>query len=537
MNTSPRYNPNAHANVCLLLEGTFPYVRGGVSSWVKQLIEGMPHLSFSIIYLGADADSATEPAYELPDNLVHLETHFLLTSSESSATPESIWERMRKRQHSFSMRKSIQQRFDTNSELHSQLHNTKGELDESVGASFAQLLTGSDAFTEQQLHEDERAWATIREKYQDAPEGLDFNHFFWTVRGMHAPLFILSEIAKQAPKADLYHSVSTGYAGFLGSMLHNTTATPYVISEHGIYTKERELDLAQVDWIPKEMDPFQVGLNDNMNYLRSVWIRFFLSLGKMSYSAASQIFTLYEGNRRRQIADGAPEEKLSIIPNGVNVERFKAVRRAEGAPVPPVLGLIGRVVPIKDIKTFIRAMQIVRKHMPDAEGWLMGPEDEDEAYTQECKMLVESLRLSHVVKFKGFQRPEDVFPQMGLCVLSSVSEGQPLVVLEGFAAGIPAVTTDVGSCIELINGVDDADKALGTAGEVISIANPSALAQACLSLLSDHDKWAAASTVAIKRVEALYDEKSMISRYESVYKQHITTEFQVGDKPTQSKAA
>jgi len=56
MNGSPRYNPTAHADVCLLLEGTYPYVRGGVSTWVKQLIERMPTLRFSIIFLGANPD-------------------------------------------------------------------------------------------------------------------------------------------------------------------------------------------------------------------------------------------------------------------------------------------------------------------------------------------------------------------------------------------------------------------------------------------------------------------------------------------------
>ena len=48
MNQSPRYNPSQHANVCLLLEGTYPYIRGGVSTWVRQLIEGMPEARFSL---------------------------------------------------------------------------------------------------------------------------------------------------------------------------------------------------------------------------------------------------------------------------------------------------------------------------------------------------------------------------------------------------------------------------------------------------------------------------------------------------------
>ena len=69
MSKSPKFNPEHHANVCLLLEGTFPYVRGGVSSWVKQLIEGMPNLTFSIVFLGGSPDEYGEPAYDIPPNL------------------------------------------------------------------------------------------------------------------------------------------------------------------------------------------------------------------------------------------------------------------------------------------------------------------------------------------------------------------------------------------------------------------------------------------------------------------------------------
>lgn len=511
-----------HANVCLLLEGTFPYVRGGVSTWVKQIIEGMPELSFSIIYLGAEESTQGEMAYELPANVVHLETHYLLNTKQGEALPATWKQKLQSFTQSTRHSRTRNQLFARNSDLHTQLRQSPLALNSSVSQGFTQLLTGPGAFTENDLQTDRNAWNTIREKYNDAPEGLDFNHFFWTVRSMHAPLFILRDILQNAPRADVYHAVSTGYAGFLGSMLQGATGTPFIISEHGIYTKERELDLAQVDWIPQEADPYNVGLNDNMSYLRSVWIRFFLSLGKMSYSTASQIFTLYEGNRLRQISDGAPEDKLTIIPNGVDVERFSAVRRARDAAVPPVLALIGRVVPIKDIKTFIRSMQIVRTQIPGAEGWLFGPEDEDEAYSRECRMLVNSLGLSHVVKFQGFGKPEEIFPRIGLCVLTSVSEGQPLVVLEGFAAGVPAVTTDVGSCRELIEGVGAPDRAFGSAGSVVPMADPAAFAEAVVGLLSDPQRWRQASDAAIRRVEAFYDEKQMIDRYREVYGKHMS---------------
>ena len=566
MNGSPRFDPQAQADICLLLEGTFPYVRGGVSTWVRQMIEGMPHLRFSIIYLGAEAGSQGEPAYELPDNVVHLETHWLLGAAVEEDAPAGLLGKLRHWLVKSRKSRLKQQNFVENNELHSRLHDAwkarqknAEPLDEptspdtpgvlqmpersmkvlgiEVARKFTDLLLGPDAITERDLQEDRAAWETIREKYHDAPPGLDFNHFFWTVRSMHGPLFTLSRIVAQAPPAAVYHSVSTGYAGFLGAMLKSRTGKSFIISEHGIYTKERELDLAQVEWIPQELDPFKVGLNDNLNYLRSVWIRFFASLGRMAYGAADEVFTLYDGNRQRQLLDGADDSRLSIIPNGVAVQKYSAVRRAENAAVPPVLALIGRVVPIKDIKNFIRAMRIVRARMPDAEGWLFGPEDEDEDYTRECKMLVESLGLSHVVKFKGFGKPDEIFPQVGLSVLTSVSEGQPLVVLEGFAAGIPAVTTDVGSCSELIYGGDEADRQLGSAGAVVPISDPAAFADAAIELLSDRDAWLRASRAAIARVETYYDEVDMIARYQRVYETQMKNSASDSVVPINSRAA
>ena len=304
-------------------------------------------------------------------------------------------------------------------------------------------------------------------------------------------------------------------------MLKVRTGRPYLVSEHGIYTKERELDLAQVDWIPEGHDPFEVGLEEGVNHLRALWIRLFRSLGRMTYASADQVFSLHEANRLRQVADGASPAKLRTIPNGIDVARFSVARRSPGTPVPPVLGLIGRIVPIKDIKTFVRAMRVVRARLPDAEGWLIGPEDEDPAYTAECRRLVVSLGLENVVRFHGFARPEELFPRIGLNVLTSVSEGQPLTVLEGFAAGVPALTTDVGSCRELVEGVGEADRALGAAGAVVPIASPGPFADAALGLLGDPDAWQRASAAAIARVESRYDARDMVRRYREVYAAEI----------------
>ncbi len=523
MNNSPKYNPDDHANICLILEGTFPYVRGGVSSWVKQLIEGMPDLTFSIIFLGGAAKEYEKPAYEIPANVVHIENHFLIGAGKEEPVRKKFWKR----------KADKAALFERSAQLHEQLAQSEGEIGAEVVRDFTSMTTGENAVSLNDLHHSDEAWDTIRQKYIDAPPGLDFNHFFWTVRTMHSPLFTLANIAANPPRADLYHSVSTGYAGYLGAMLKSKTATPYIISEHGIYTKEREIDLAHVDWIPEEFDPFRVGLDDSMGYLRQTWIRFFHSLARMSYSSADHIYTLFNGNRLRQIEDGAPEDRLTIIPNGVAVDRLRTVRRSDDADIPPVVALIGRIVPIKDIKSFIRAMRIVRASVPDAEGWLVGPENEDPDYVAECKALVKSFDLEDCVKFLGFQKLDELFPKIGLTVLTSVSEGQPLTTLEGFAAGLPSITTDVGSCSELIHGLSDEDRALGSAGEVVPIANPGPFAEAVIPYLTDPDKWRTARDAAIARVEKYYDEKDMLSRYRDIYLSHIDRSATEGLKKAQ----
>src|SRR5205823_2840531 len=124
----------------------------------------------------------------------------------------------------------------------------------------------------------------------------------------------------------------------------------------------------------------------------------------------------------------------------------------------PVIGFIGRVVPIKDVKTFIRAMKAIVAERPEVEGWIVGPTSEDEAYATECRQLVSALGLDRNVKFLGFRAPEEILPQLGLLALTSMSEALPLVVLEAFASGLPVLTTDVGACREMVEGRTPEDR-------------------------------------------------------------------------------
>lgn len=102
-------------------------------------------------------------------------------------------------------------------------------------------------------------------------------------------------------------------------------------------------------------------------------------------------------------------------------------------------------------------------------------------------------------------------------MLSSISEALPLVVLEGFAAGVPSVTTDVGSCRQLLFGLEGEDAALGAAGAVVRIADPAALAAEVLTLLRDETRWHAAQAAGIARVERYYTQEMMVGSYRELY--------------------
>ena len=199
-------------------------------------------------------------------------------------------------------------------------------------------------------------------------------------------------------------------------------------------------------------------------------------------------------------------------------EGFAALRAARPAIPPPVLGLVGRVVPIKDIKTFVRAMRTVVAEIPEAEGWIVGPDDEDPRYADECRALARSLGLERAVRFLGFRPAEEVLPQLGLGVLTSISEALPLFVLESFAAGVPVVATDVGSCRALVEGGDAADRARGVAGAIAPFAAPEALARAAVELLRDPARWRRAAAAGVARVEALYTRDQMFTEYRALYR-------------------
>ena len=495
-------------DIALLLEGTYPYVSGGVSGWVHQMIQAFPDYRFGLVFIGGQPEEYGEMRYVLPPQVVHVECHFV-HANHGQPPIETV--------------EGDPELFQFIKELHDSMRAPE-TCPEGVSLirKMMTLLTECPEKLQEQFLYSESAWTYLCDVYHKHCTDPSFVDFFWAVRKMHEPIWMLGKVATNLIPAKVYHTVSTGYAGFLGALLHQRTGHPLILSEHGIYTKERRIDLFQMASFKDNRSKLEKR-SEHLGYFQQLWIRFFEVLGSLCYDAADPIISLYEVNRQRQIHDGADATRTLTIPNGIQVDRFKPLRTSRPATPPPILCLIGRVVPIKDVKTFIRAMRTVVNRMPTAEGWIAGPEEEDKEYVEECRNLTESLGLSNHVKFLGFQKVDDLLPRIGLLILSSISEALPLVVLEGFAAGVPAITTDVGACRQLIEGEGLAEDVAGTAGAVVSMANPTALAEAALSLLSDETRWHAAQKAGIERVETFYTQTQMIDQYQSIYTKALDT--------------
>jgi polysaccharide biosynthesis protein PelF len=315
------------------------------------------------------------------------------------------------------------------------------------------------------------------------------------------------------------HTTSTGYAGLLAAMLHQRKEYPIILSEHGIYTKERNIELLQSKMIIG-LDALASNRKD-FTYQHELWIRFFDSLARMCYHYADSIISLYPSAQNLQIVGGADINKTKIIPNGVDIAKFAAARRPVEAAIPKIVGFVGRFVRIKDIRTFIRAVGNMVSKDDDIIAWIKVVGEADIEYKQECIDYIHLLNLEDKIKFIPEGDMLYVLSHIGLLIMSSISEGMPLVLLESLAAGVPVISTDVGSCRVIIEGHSDADKQLGSCGHVVPIGDALMLAEVAVTYLNDSALWHKASQTGITRVEQFYNQSMMIGAYHEIYQKAI----------------
>jgi glycosyltransferase involved in cell wall biosynthesis len=511
----------APADVCLLVEGTYPFVSGGVSSWVHDIICGHPELTFAVLYVGSYPGAHGEPRFKLPPNVVGLHRVFC---QDAALAPLDGAGRATLREQIHSMRVAMDARAAKSRVL---AGLERMHVDGEAGTDVLAALASNDLTLPELLHSRSsfQLLTTIAERVApDAP----FLDLFWHYRAIFAP--VLRLLAAPTVVARCYHAVATGYAGLLAALWSHRTGRPLMVTEHGIYARERDMELARADWIRDEADGVSEPRSTwapRISPLRRLWSSFFKALSRIAYVQARHIITLSDVNRSKQIADGAPPEKIEIVPNGVALlasSQEKRHRDDEIAPParPLRVGFVGRVVPIKDLITFVRACDIALA-VVDVEARVIGPSDEDPGYAARCRQLVARLGRTSNIQFVGPMPPAQIYGDLDLVVLTSFSEGQPLVILEAYAWGVPVVATDVGACREMIEGRGEEDRRIGPSGFVTRVAAPKETAAAIIKLARDVKLRWRMGAAGHQRVTGYYQRGDMLSRYRALYRSLIET--------------
>ena len=488
-------------DVCLILEGTYPYVSGGVSSWVHELINEQSHLNFCLVCLmPPDADKTYR--YKLPDNVCKkIDVTLQMPIKGYQERDQKKIKRIQKK-----LREPLEQ-----------LHSTSTSL-QALQDLLEIVNNNGKPYSSNFLLNSKMAWELLTDMYRDTYSGTSFINYFWSWRAILSSLY--SVILCDLPLAKVYHSICTGYAGLFLARAYLETGSSCLLTEHGIYTNERRIELASASWLDgNESMSFNIR-RKNIKELRDFWMDAFYSYSKLTYESCSKIVTLFKGNHQLQMEDGADRKKLMVIANGINFKKFSNITKTKNQL--PTVALIGRVVPIKDVKAYIMSISVLSKTIPNLKAYMMGPTDEDPVYYQECKDLVKAQKLEKNFIFTGKVDICDYLSEIDIVVLSSLSEAQPLVLLECGASGIVPVTTDVGSCREIIEGRDNEDPKIGHAGIVCELSNPKALATAMEKLFVNKELYYQYSRNIIQRVKKYYNKTEQHQAYKLLYESLLT---------------
>ena len=462
--------------ICIIAEGAYPYVSGGVSNWIHTIIHSMPEVEFTIYAIGAERKQQGKFKYEFPQNLVEVHEVFLDTHLEQT----SNWGK--RYLISSNDKENLYALVSGDSTVNWQQLFTllRSEQFQNVG----EFLSSKDYFDIIQ--------ELARTKYTQVP----FTELFWTVGSMILPLFLI--IRDDIPKADIYHSVSTGYAGVAGSLAKILYKKPLILTEHGIYSREREEEIIKANWVK--------------GYFKDLWINYFYTLSGSIYNLSDEVITLFNRNKEIEIELGCDANKISIIPNGIEIQEYRNIIRS--LPEDKIrIGAIVRIVPIKDIKMMIQAFALVEQKIPNSELYILGPQEEDSEYYKECVQLVRNLGVKNV-QFTGMVNVKEYIGNLDILLLTSISEGQPLAILEGFACAKPFVSTNVGGCKELIEGINDD---FGPAGFVVPVMHYEEMANQIIKLCKNPEMRNEMGENGRRRVTHLYKKSDFIDSYKNIY--------------------
>jgi glycosyltransferase involved in cell wall biosynthesis len=461
--------------VLLLTEGTYPYVIGGVSTWCDQLLRNLDDIDWLVVPIVAGG-LKRQPCYKLPANA-------------RLAGLVDLWGVDRRAQY----QPRVPRRPD-------------------LAAKLTRALLGWDADPLELLSElvwchthpsailpsfrTKQSWklflAALEQAVGEPSPGV--------TPGVHIDMptavscyqtlsWVARTAATRLPSADVIHVTAAGWAGIPAIVSKQLTGTPILLTEHGVFVREAYLAAAR-------------SLEGHGSRLLAT--RLARAFARAAYLGADLVSPVTEAHCPWEIALGVPPERIRPIPNGVHVE---------DAMTPPpgrkIVVTVGRIDPLKDVKTLLRVAARVLERHPDVRFLHYGPVSAgQEAYAAACYGLHDQLNLGASFVFNGSTSdPRGAIREGDVALMTSISEGFPMAVLEALSEGRPVVTTTVG-------GVRDAMKGAGlTAGP----RDVEGLTDAVCALVEDPELARTLGARGYARVRRRFSQEAFVASYRQIF--------------------
>ncbi len=485
--------------VALVGEGTYPFHPGGVSTWCHQLVEGMPEHRFTAVAVTVDGtERSTWPRLGNLAEVVNIPLWGPPPRRRRHDPPPASFDATHLRLLRAMLRPPAAGSVSSAALTDGFLAALRALFEYAQAGDLRAALVTNEALERLQL-----VWREARMDAEfgpltlrDALQVTDYLEHF--LRPLSHPPVV----------ADVCHLSMNGISALVALASRWAWGTRIVMSEHGVYLRERYLALAK---------------DDTSHAVNVVALGFYRALARAAYRVADLLAPHSNYNRRWQLYNGADPARVQTMYNGIDPADFPT---AEGEPDVPTIVFVGRIDPLKDLHTLIRAFAIVRGQIPTARLRMFGPVTaENERYHASCVALIAELGLSGAAVFEGrVPKQVDAYAAGHLVALTSVSEGFPYTVVESMSTGRPPVCTNVGGVAE----------AVGDAGFVVPPRNPDAVARACVTLLGDPQLRQRLGGLARQRVLERFTLGQWTDAYRDIYERVVRDTQRYGTAPLAS---
>lgn len=425
-------------DVLLILEGTYPYNSGGVSTWAHMLCNEVENANFTLYSINADFESKSK--YKLSDNI-------------KSIIQVPLWSPL-----------EPQEMVDYGKKFHKIISVKEKNDEEKISKTFIPLFQDliyhiySDerdikAFDNTiynmwrffQKHDykktmqSEIVWRTFCYMVSDLDSDIKTHKasLFDLTSGMRWIYRFLIPLSIDIPKADVSHLTISGFPVIPALMLKYKYGTPMITTEHGVFIRERLL---------------AINSSEYSFFLKKMLIKFSESITELVYYKSDKILSVNEFNIKWELMYGANLDKIEVIYNGIDHTKFVPLPKPEHLKDVPTVVAAARIFDLKDIITMIKSCEVAKRTIHNVKYFVYGDKDAVPEYTKKCEDLIAELGLQENFILAGYHdNPNSLFAEGDISILTSISEGFPYTVIESMSCGVPVVATDVGGVTEALD--------------------------------------------------------------------------------------